>query len=114
MATTAKNPSSSVTRNDLREAVYKRLPHLSRDATRRITDEVFEEIVLALSENEKVKLRGFGVFKIQHKKERSGRNPKSGIDAVITARRSVKFLASPFLKAKVNGEDFSNLEDDAE
>ena len=111
MATTTKNPNSSVTRNDLREAVYKRLPHLSRDATRRITDEVFEEIVLALSENEKVKLRGFGVFKIQHKKERSGRNPKSGINAVITARRSVKFLASPFLKAKVNGLDTSNIEE---
>ena len=114
MSTTATNISSSLTRNDLREAVYKQLPQISRDAARRITDEVFEEIVLALLENEKVKLRGFGVFKIQHKKERSGRNPMNGIDAVITARRSVKFLASPVLKARVNGEDPSNLEEDAE
>jgi integration host factor subunit alpha len=51
---------------------------------------------------------------LQHKKERLGRNPKSGIDAVITARRSVKFLPSPVLRAKVNGEDLSNLEEDAE
>jgi nucleoid DNA-binding protein len=42
-----------------------------------------------------------------------GRNPKTGVEAVITARRSVKFLASPVLKARVNGEDPSNLEGDA-
>ena len=81
MVTSARNPRSSITRNNLRDAVYKQLPQISRDTARRITDEVFEEIILALIENDKVKLRGFGVFKVQHKKERSGRNPKNGIDA---------------------------------
>ncbi len=114
MPTRSNNISSSLTRNDLREAVYKQIPQISRETARRITDEVFEEIVLALLQNEKVKLRGFGVFNLQHKKERLGRNPKSGIDAVITARRSVKFLPSPVLRAKVNGEDLSNLDEDAE
>ncbi len=114
MTTLVRNPGSSLTRNDLREAVYKQLPQISRDAARRITDEVFEEIILGLLENETVKLRGFGVFKIQYKKERLGCNPKSGVDAVITARRSVKFLASPFMKARVNGEDPTNLEENAE
>ena len=114
MATPAWTRSSSITRNDLREAVYKKLPQLSRNDVVRLTDEVFEEIILALLQDEKVKLRGFGIFKIQHKKERCGRNPKSGIDAVITARRSVKFLASPFLKGRVNGEYTGNLDEDAE
>ena len=114
MATSIKRPRPSLTRNNLREAVYKKLPHISRDESKRLTDEVFEEIILALLENDKVKLRSFGQFKIHHKKERSGSNPKTLKEAVITARRSVKFIASPFLKAIVNGEDTSNLKDDEE
>lgn len=114
MATSTKISDSSITRNSLREAVYKKLPQLSRNEATRLIDEVFEEIILALLQDEKVKLIGFGHFKVQHKKERSGRNPKSGVDAVISARRSVKFVASGFLKARVNDDDMNNHEEDAE
>ena len=70
---------------------------------RKLSNDVLEEIILALIDNETVKLRGFGVFKVQHKKERPGRNPRSGKEAVVTARRSIKFVASPVLKEIMNG-----------
>jgi integration host factor subunit alpha len=95
--------NATITRNDLRQAVYERHPRLSRRMAKQVADDVFEEIILALIDNETVKLRGFGIFKIQHKKERPGRNPRSGKEAVVTARRSIKFVASPVLKEIMNG-----------
>lgn len=92
----------TTTRNDLQQAVYGRLPWLSRQMVRKLSNDVLEEIILALIDNETVKLRGFGVFKVQHKKERPGRNPRSGKEAVVTARRSIKFVASPVLKEIMN------------
>ena len=97
-------PNVTITRNDLQQAVYERLPRLSRQMARKLSNDVLEEIILALMDNETVKLRGFGVFKVQHKKERPGRNPRSGKEAVVTARRSIKFVASPVLKEIINCE----------
>jgi integration host factor subunit alpha len=105
---------SALTRKDLSEAIYKAVPTISRRDAGRMLDETFEEIIEALVRNEPVKLRGFGVFKIQHKNERIGRNPKTGIDAVITPRRAVKFSASPYVRAIVNGETPPNSSDEDE
>jgi integration host factor subunit alpha len=106
--------STALTRKDLTEAVCKSVPALSRRDSSRILDEFFDEIVEALARDETVKLRGFGVFKIQNKKTRIGRNPKTGIDAVITPRRAVKFSASPYVRAVVNGETPPNSSDEEE
>ena len=106
--------SAALTRKELTEAVCKSVPALSRRDSSRILDEFFDEIVEALARSETVKLRGFGVFKIQNKKERIGRNPRTGIDAVITSRRAVKFSASPHVKALVNGEVPPNSSDEDE
>ena len=50
------------------------------------------------------KLRSFGTFSVRSKRTRVGRNPKTGIEAPITARRVLTFSASPMLVAQVNGE----------
>ena len=105
---------SALTRKDLSEAIYKAVPTISRRDSGRIVDETFNEMIEALVRNEPVKLRGFGVFKIQHKNERIGRNPKTGIEAVISSRRSVKFSASPYVRAIVNGETPPNSSDEDE
>jgi integration host factor subunit alpha len=63
---------------------------------------VLEGIKNGLVSDGKVILRGFGRFIIQNKKERIGRNPKTGKDAVITARRRVAFKFSSVLKGTVN------------
>lgn len=96
--------SNTITRKELTEAVFKSVPALPRRDSSKILDEFFEEIIEALQRNEQVKLRGFGVFKVQHKNERVGRNPKTGIDAVISPRRAVKFAPAPYVKARANGE----------
>lgn len=106
--------SMALTRKALAEAVYKSVPSLSRRDAARILDETFVEMAEALVRNETVKLRGFGVFKIQHKNERIGRNPKTGMDAVISSRRVVKFSASPYLRALVNGDTHAQISEDEE
>ena len=106
--------SAALTRKELTEAVCKSVPSLSRRDSSRILDEFFDEIVEALARDETVKLRGFGVFKIQNKKARIGRNPITGIDAVITPRRAIKFSASPYVRAMVNGDAPPNSSDEDE
>ena len=51
-----------------------------------------------------MKLRSFRTFSVRCKRARVGRNPKTGIEAPITARRVLTFSASPVLVAQVNGE----------
>ena len=58
----------------------------------------------ALSRGESVKLRGFGTFNVRAKNPRIGRNPKTGAEYPITARRVLTFKPSPRLVAAVNGE----------
>lgn len=67
-------------------------------------EEVLDEIAKALVEGESVKISGFGTFYTREKKARIGRNPKTKEEAVISARKTVSFKASPILKRKVNGE----------
>jgi len=94
----------TLTRAALREAVYACCPSLSRAKAREILDATFEEISAALERGEQVKLRSFGTFNVRKKRERIGRNPKTGVEATITPRRVLTFKASPVLVAHVNGE----------
>jgi integration host factor subunit alpha len=61
----------------------------------------FEKIRLALENGEQVKLSGFGNFDLREKKQRPGRNPKTGEEIPISARRVVTFRPGQKLKAKV-------------
>ncbi|MDO9064965.1 MAG: integration host factor subunit alpha, partial [Sulfuricella sp.] len=61
----------------------------------------FEEIRVSLEKGEGVKLSGFGNFELRDKPERPGRNPKTGEEIPITARRVVTFHASQKLKGLV-------------
>lgn len=70
-----------------------------------LLDAVLEEVSAALEKGEMVKLSSFGNFVIHHKKARMGRNPKTKVEAPISARRTVTFHVSPVLKAAINGEN---------
>ena len=70
-----------------------------------IVESVLNEVKLGLIKDGKVTLRGFGSFFVKDKKERMGRNPKTGKDAVISARRVATFKASKKFKAKINNGD---------
>ena len=81
---------ATVTRIDLANALKKRFGLTSVDSYKMI-DIIFDEIGQSLINGEEVKISGFGTFRILSKPARIGRNPKTGIPAVISARRVASF-----------------------
>jgi integration host factor subunit alpha len=92
----------TLTRADLTESVYRNIG-LSRNESSDLVEAVLEEICSCLEAGEEVKLSSFGTFSVQSKSERVGRNPKTGIEAVITPRRVLSFRPSHILKDRVDG-----------
>lgn len=92
--------SESLTKADLAEKLYEELGFNKREA-KELVELFFEEIREALQTNEQVKLSGFGNFDLRDKKQRPGRNPKTGEEIPITARRVVTFRPGQKLKARV-------------
>lgn len=90
----------TVTKAELAEALFDRLGLNKREA-KDMVDGFFDEIRQALERGESVKLSGFGNFQLRDKPQRPGRNPKTGEEIAITARRVVTFHASQKLKAAV-------------
>ena len=94
----------TLTRADLLQIVYVTVPGLSRVDAKDIVEATLDTLCHALVEGESVKLRGFGTFNLRAKRPRVGRNPKTGEEYPITARRVLTFRPSPRLIAAVNGE----------
>jgi len=92
--------SKTVTKAELADTLFERLGLNKREA-KDMVDGFFDEIRGALERGESVKLSGFGNFQLRDKPQRPGRNPKTGEEIAITARRVVTFHASQKLKAAV-------------
>jgi integration host factor subunit alpha len=92
--------AKTMTKAELAEALFDRLGLNKREA-KDMVDGFFDEIRQALERGESVKLSGFGNFQLRDKPTRPGRNPKTGEEIAITARRVVTFHASQKLKASV-------------
>jgi integration host factor subunit alpha len=90
-----------MTKADMVELVYERIGVPKREAAR-IVETIFEIIKETLEQGENVKISGFGSFNIQHKKPRRGRNPQTGEEITITARRVLSFKASNVLRGQLN------------
>ena len=84
---------ATITRIDLANALRNRFGLTAADSYRMI-DIVFDEIEQSLINGEDVKITGFGTFKILSKSARIGRNPRTGVPAVISARRVASFRPS--------------------
>ena len=97
----------TTTRSTLSEAVFKNVG-LSRNESSSLVDSVFSEILSSLIMGSDVKISSFGTFIVRKKKERVGRNPKTGEEVPITARSVVTFRASNVLKSKVNTKNKIN------
>ena len=98
----------TTTRSTLSEAVFKNVG-LSRNESANLVDSVFNEILTSLIKGDDVKISSFGTFIVRDKKERIGRNPKTGEEVPITARSVVTFRASNVLKSKVNTKNKINI-----
>jgi integration host factor subunit alpha len=67
-----------------------------------LVDHLFEMIRKSLEQGDSVKLPGFGNFNIKEKSQRIGRNPKTGEESAITARKVISFKPSTVLRDRVN------------
>ena len=94
-------PSSTITRAQLSEAVYQELG-LSRNESAELVESLLHEISSTVIRGEQVKLSSFGSFTVKHKRERTGRNPKTGEEVPIKPRRVLVFKASNILKRRIN------------
>lgn len=93
--------SKTITRADLGNSVYREVG-LSLSESMALVDAVFEEISAALEKGDSVKLSSFGTFGLRRKKARIGRNPKTGVEVVISPRTVLTFNPSNILKELVN------------
>ncbi|MCH2669099.1 MAG: integration host factor subunit alpha [Gammaproteobacteria bacterium] len=90
----------ALTKADMTESLFGELGLNKREA-RELVDTFFEDLRTALETGEQVKLSGFGNFDLRDKDQRPGRNPKTGQEIPITARRVVTFRPGQKLKARV-------------
>ena len=90
----------ALTKAEMADQLFEELGLNKREA-KEIVEAFFEEIRLSLESNEQVKISGFGNFDLRDKRSRPGRNPKTGQDIPISARRVVTFKPGQKLKARV-------------
>lgn len=90
----------ALTKADMAEKLFEELGLNKREA-KELVEQFFEEIRVALESGRNVKLSGFGNFVLRDKGERPGRNPKTGEEIPISARRVVTFRPGQKLKSKV-------------
>lgn len=90
----------ALTKAELSEALFEQLGFNKREA-KEFVDSFFEELRTTLESGEQVKLSGFGNFELRDKNQRPGRNPKTGEDIPISARRVVTFRPGQKLRARV-------------
>ncbi len=91
---------STLTRSDIADELYNNIG-LSHNESSEIVELFFEEILQCFEKGEEVKLTSFGTFKIREKKERIGRNPKTGVEAKISSRKVITFKPSSYIKEKI-------------
>jgi len=90
-----------MTKIDIIQDVYERLG-LSKKESARVVESVFDIIKDKLAKGEKIKISGFGNFVVKEKKSRRGRNPQTGDEIAISARRVLTFKSSQVLRKALN------------
>jgi integration host factor, alpha subunit len=97
----------ALTKAELAESLYEELG-LNKRESREFVDRFFETLRGTLEIGEPVKLSGFGNFELHDKRQRPGRNPKTGDAVPIAARRVVTFRAGQKLRLRVGHDESSS------
>ena len=90
----------TLTRADLAEVINRKMG-FSRAESLAMVETILGHMCEALEDGQNVKISGFGTFLLRDKKQRVGRNPKTGIEVPITPRRVLTFRASQILKDRI-------------
>jgi len=92
----------TLTKNEIVEQIQNQLG-FAKNQSKEITETLLEIMKSTMESGEDVLVSGFGKFCVKDKKERKGRNPATGEDAILPARRVVTFKCSGKLRQRVNG-----------
>lgn len=98
-------------KDDLISEVYTQLGALNKADVACAVSKIFDIMKDKLVAGEAVRISGFGVFNVRDKNQRIGRNPKTGQEAIISARRVVTFHPSPVMRAKINTDLNTSLKE---
>ena len=91
-----------MTKSGLIEEVAKRTPHISKKDMEVVVNTIFDSMIDALREGERIEIRGFGSFQVKIREAREGRNPKTGEPVHISAKRTPFFKVGKEFKEKVD------------
>ena len=92
--------NKTLTRAEISEQIVNKCG-LNRLIANKILEDVLEEMCIGIEKDQLLKLSSFGSFSLRSKKQRVGRNPKTGKEVVITPRSTISFHASNILKSRV-------------
>jgi len=91
-----------VTKSQLIETIADRVPHVPRRAVEAIVNAVWDTMVDALREGQRIEIRGFGSFAVKRRRPREARNPKTGQKVSVPQRRSLSFTVGKELRDRLN------------
>lgn len=89
-----KGNKMTLTKAELADILVDKVSNVTKNDAKEIVELFFEEIRATLERGEEIKISGFGNFQLRDKPQRPGRNPKTGEEVPISARRVVTFHAS--------------------
>jgi len=90
-----------MTKNDIIQSIHKNLGYSKKDSAQ-LVENIFEIIKENLARGEKIKISGFGSFTVKEKQAQKGRNPQTGDEIEIGARRVLTFKPSQVLRKALN------------
>jgi integration host factor subunit beta len=90
-----------MTKSDLIERVAQRLPHISKKDTETVVNTIFDSMTESLKHGDRIEIRGFGSFQVKIREAREGRNPKTGDEVRIPAKRAPFFKVGKELKERI-------------
>ena len=93
----------SMIRSELVEKIAEANPHLYQRDVERIVSKVFNEIIEALADGDRVELRGFGAFSVKKRDARIGRNPRTGESVQVEEKHVPFFKTGKLLRDRLNG-----------
>jgi len=95
---------SGMTKSDLIERVAIKVPHVSKKDTETVVNTIFDCMTEALRKGDRIEIRGFGSFQVKVREAREGRNPKTGEEVKIPAKRTPFFKVGKELKERIEAK----------
>lgn len=91
-------------RSELVQKIADENPHLYHRDVERIVSTIYEEIISAMADGDRVELRGFGAFSVKKREARVGRNPRTGESVPVEEKHVPFFKTGKLLRDRLNGK----------